>query len=221
MALALLFARLLLIIVLLLAGLTKLADRPGSQKALNDFGLPQALARPIGRALPLGEIVLAIGLASAWAWWAAIGTLGLLLAFIASISIQLVRGRRPACHCFGRLHSAAVGPSTLVRNSLLALLATLVICFGRQSTSLSATSWLMAWPLGQQVTLIAAVIAIGLMLGEGWLLLHTLRQQGRLLLRIEETERRLAQAVMVGETPGQKQPMVSLPAYTYDPNKNG
>src|SRR5258708_798708 len=138
MALALLFARILLAVVLLIAGLAKLADRPGSQKALNDFGLPQALARPMGRALPLGEIALAIGLASAWAWWAALGTLELLLVFIASISFQLVRGRRPSCHCFGQLRSAAVGPSTLARNGLLALLATLVVCFGHQSTSLSA-----------------------------------------------------------------------------------
>ena len=47
-------ARLLLAVVLLIAGLAKLADRSGSQKALNDFGLSQALARPVGRALPLG-----------------------------------------------------------------------------------------------------------------------------------------------------------------------
>src|ERR1700724_856991 len=113
MALALLFARLLLAVVLLIAGLAKLADRPGSQKALNDFGLPQALAKPMGRVLPLGEIALAVALVlQTWAWWAALGTLGLLLVFIASISFQLVRGHRPACHCFGRLHSAAVGPST-------------------------------------------------------------------------------------------------------------
>ncbi len=80
-----------------------------------------------------------------------------------------------------------------------------MVCFGHQSSSLSATSWLTAWLLGQQVTL----IAVGLVVGEGWLLLHTLRQQGRLLLRIEETERRLAQAAMMGETPGQEQPMAS------------
>lgn len=202
MALALLFARVLLVAVLLLAGLAKLADRSGSQKALSDFGLPQTLARLIGSILPVVEIALAVGLASAWAWWAAIGTLGLLLAFIASVSIQLARGRRPACHCFGRLHSATVGPSTLVRNGLLALLATLVIYFGHQSTSLSATSWLMAWPLELQVTFIAAVMAIGLMVGEGWLILRMLRQQGQLLLRIEEIERRPAQAAMVAETPG-------------------
>lgn len=212
MVLALLFARLLLAVVLLIAGLAKLVDWPGSQEALNDFGLPRALARPMGRALPIGEIALAVALVlRAWAWWAALGTLGLLLVFIASISFQLVRGRRPACHCFGRIHSAAVGPSTLARNGLLALLATLVVCFKDQSSSLSATSWFTAWSLEQQVTLIAMVIAVGLIAGEGWLLLHTLRQQGRLLLRIEEVEHRLAQAAMAAETPGQEQPMAVLP----------
>jgi DoxX len=59
MALALLFARLLLAVVFLLAGLAKLADRPGSQKALRDFGVPEALARPMGLVLPIAEIALA------------------------------------------------------------------------------------------------------------------------------------------------------------------
>jgi uncharacterized membrane protein YphA (DoxX/SURF4 family)/thiol-disulfide isomerase/thioredoxin len=222
MALALLFARLLLAVVFLIAGLAKLADWPGSQKALNNFGVPEALARLMGRVLPIGEMALAVALVSAkWAWWAALGALGFLLVFIAAISYHLARGHRPACHCFGQIHSAPVGPSTLARNILLALVATLVVWFGHDSTSLSATGWLMAWPLAQQVALIAAVIAVALMAGEGWLLLHTLRQQGRLLLRIERVESRLAQAGMVGEMPGQEQPMTGPPVGTKAPAFSG
>jgi len=222
MALALLFARLLLAVVFLIAGFAKLADLPGSQKALNNFGVPDALARPMGRVLPIVEMVLAVALVSTkWAWGAALGALALLLVFIAGISYNLAWGRRPDCHCFGQLHSAPLGPSTLVRTTLLALAAALVAWFGHGSSSLSATSWLTAWPLAQQVALIAALIAVALMVGEGWLLLHTLRQQGRLLLRIERVESRLAQAGMVGETPGQEQPMTGLPVGTKAPAFSG
>jgi hypothetical protein len=201
MALALLFARLLLAIVFLAAGLAKLADLAGTQKALRDFGVPEALVRPMGRAFPIGEIVLAVALVPRiWACWAALGALGVLLVFIACISYQLIRGRRTNCHCFGRLHSARVGPWMLARNILLAVFAALVAWFGHEGTSLSATSWLTAYPLPLQVALIAAIIAVTLIVGEGWLLLHVLSQQGRLLLRIEQVESRLAQAETVGDT---------------------
>ena len=222
MALALLLARLLLAIVFLIAGLAKLADLPGSQKTLHDFGVPEAFARPIGIVLPIAEITLAVALIPrTWACWAALGTLVLLLVFIAGISYNLARGRRPACHCFGQLHSAPAGPSTLTRNILLALLAALVVWFGRGSNSLSATSWFTVWSAAQQITLIATVIAITLVLGEGWLLLQSLRQQGLLLLRIERIESRLAQAGMMLEPAEQEQSMAGLPIGTQAPAFSG
>ncbi len=201
MALALLFARLLLAIVFLVAGLTKLADLSVTQKALRDFAVPEALVRPIGRILPIGEIVLAVALVPRTsACWAALGSLGLLLVFITGISYHLIRGRKPDCHCFGKLHSVHVGPWTLARNTLLAVFAALVAWFGYNGISLSATSWFTIYPLALQVALIAAIIAVALLVGEGWLLLHVLRQQGRLLLRIEQVESRLAQAEMMEDT---------------------
>jgi thiol-disulfide isomerase/thioredoxin len=222
MALALLFARLLLAIVFLIAGLAKFADRSGSQKALREFGVPEVLVRPMGIVLPIAEVALAVALVCrAWAWWAALGVLGLLLVFIADISYNLAHGRRFHCHCFGRLYSAPMGPSALARNTFLALLAALVIWFGRGSTCLSATSWFMAWSLAQRVTLIAAVIAVALMAGEGWLLLHTLRQQGRLLLRIERVESHLTQEGMVVEMSEQTQPLIGLPVGTKAPAFSG
>lgn len=195
MTLVLLLARLLLAVVFLIAGLAKLADQPGSQKALSDFGVPQILAKPLRIGLPLGEMALAVALVSArWAWYGAIGALVLLLVFIASITYQLVQGRRPACHCFGQLHVAPVGPPLFVRNSLLVLIASLVVWYGRGSTELSATRWLAARLVTQQMTLFAVVIVVVLMVGEGWFLLQMLSLQGRLLLRIERVEGQLAEA---------------------------
>lgn len=211
MAFALLFVRLLLAVVFLIAGLAKLVDLPGSQQALRGFGVPVALAWPMGIVLPIGEMALAAALISqTWARWGALGALGLHLVFIASISYNLAQRRRPGCHCFGRLHSTPVGPSTLARNTLLALAAALVAWFGRGSTALSMTSLLTVWPLAQQAALIVALIAVVLVASEGWLLLLTLRQQGRLLLRIEQAESRLAQAEIVGEIPGQEPPRENL-----------
>ncbi len=222
MASVLLLARLLLSIIFLIAGFAKLADLSGSQKALHNFGVPEVLARPLGIVLPIAEIATAIVLVSAtWAWYGAIGAFVLLLVFIAGISYNLARGRNPNCHCFGQLHSAPVGPSTLARNALLALVAALVAWFGRGSTNLSATHWFTTWPLAQQITLIAVVIGIILIAGQGWLLLQTLSQQGRLLLRTERLEARLAQAGMVFGLPEQALPMAGLPIGTRAPAFSG
>ncbi|HXR64528.1 MAG TPA: MauE/DoxX family redox-associated membrane protein, partial [Ktedonobacteraceae bacterium] len=72
MTVAFLLARLLLSAVFLIAGLAKLADLPGSQRALHNFGVPEMLARPLGIVLPIVEIVTAIALVSAhWARYGA------------------------------------------------------------------------------------------------------------------------------------------------------
>src|SRR5690242_15962461 len=122
MDIALLVSRLLLTLVFLVAGLAKLADLSESRKAMVDFGVPAFLVAHLGIGLPLTELTIAIALLPAsTAWWGAIGTLALLLIFIAAISYNLARGRKPDCHCFGQIHSEPVGWPTLFRNSLLAL----------------------------------------------------------------------------------------------------
>jgi hypothetical protein len=55
----LLIARLLLALVFMLAGVAKLADRKGSKQAVIDFGVPIALAAPLGVLLPLAELAVA------------------------------------------------------------------------------------------------------------------------------------------------------------------
>lgn len=212
MGVALLLARLLLSITFLVAGLAKLADLPGSQDALHGFGVPEALARPLGILLPLAELAVSLALLSTrWTWYGASGACALLLIFCVGISYNLARGRRPDCHCFGQLHSAPVGPSTLVRNTVLALLALLVAWFGYRNSGPSVTYWFTSWPLAQQITLLAVIIALLLLACGGWLLLHTLSQQGRLLLRIERLESRLAQAGIIFGMPEQEQPVTGLP----------
>ena len=195
MSIVLLLARILLALIFLVAGLAKLADLAGSRQALRDFGVPSVLAKPFGVLLPLAELAVAVALLpSSSAWFAAVGALVLLLLFVAGISVNLVQGRTPACHCFGQLHSAPAGPWTLVRNLVLAALAGVVVDFGRSNAGLDLGSWFGTLALGSRIELIGGVIVLALLVGEGWLLWHVLRQQGRLLLRLEATEARLAEA---------------------------
>jgi uncharacterized membrane protein YphA (DoxX/SURF4 family)/peroxiredoxin len=122
--LALLVARLLLAAVFFLAGVSKLADRKGAGKALTDFGLPPALAHPLSWLLSVTEIAVAVALVPlALAWYGACAALTLLIIFVIVVAINLARGRSTDCHCFGQLHSAPVGRSTLIRNGILGGLA--------------------------------------------------------------------------------------------------
>jgi uncharacterized membrane protein YphA (DoxX/SURF4 family) len=110
-----LIARLLLALVFSIAGVAKLADQAGSRQAIVDFGVPAPLATPLGIVLPLTELAVAAALIPvATAWGAAIGALALLLLFIGGIVINLARGHKPDCHCFGQLHSAPAGWKTLI-----------------------------------------------------------------------------------------------------------
>src|ERR671916_1446296 len=131
MNLVLLVIRLLLAAVFVVAGVAKLADRKGSRQAIIDFGVPAGLGSPLGILLPLAELVCAVALIpSATAWWGAVGTLTLLILFVAGIGINLARGRKPECHCFGQLHSAPAGWKTLARNVVLSAIAGFVLWAG-------------------------------------------------------------------------------------------
>src|SRR5919107_3979977 len=141
MGTALLIARLLLAGIFLVAGVAKLADRTGSRQAVIDFGLPGALAAPLGILLPLAELAVAAALIpTSTAWWGALGALALLLLFVAGIGANLARGRKPDCRCFGQLHSAPAGWSTLARNAVLAALAAFVVWRGYDGVGPSALS---------------------------------------------------------------------------------
>src|SRR5215203_3608041 len=190
---ALLIARLLLAAVFTLAGVAKLADREGSRQVIVDFGAPSAIAAPLGLLLPLAELVVAATLLSAsTAWWGALGALTLLSVFVVGISINLARGRKPDCHCFGQLHSAPAGWKTLARNGALAAVAGFVLWEGYDGVGPSALDWLGVLTTAQLIGIIAGVVVLALLAGQWWFLIHLLRQNGRLLVRVEALERTLA-----------------------------
>src|SRR5260221_3225850 len=186
MSLVLLFVRFLLAVIFVVAGLAKLADRAGSQKALQDFGLPAALAQPLGLLLPLAELAVTVALLlPVTDWWGALGALLLLFLFVGGISYNLARGRTPDCHCFGQLHSAPAGWPTLIRNLVLAAVAGLVVGFQQQYAAPDVLGWFGALALAQRIELLVGVVVVALLAVESWVLLKVLSQQGRLLLRLE------------------------------------
>jgi thiol-disulfide isomerase/thioredoxin len=192
-SIALLFARLLLALVFAIAGAAKIADHQGSRQAIVDFGIPSALAAPLGLLLPLAELAVAATLLpTSTAWWGALGALGLLLIFVAGISINLARGRKPDCHCFGQLHSAPAGWKTLARNGVLAVVAGFVLWEGYDGAGPSALSWLGALSTVQLLGIIGGVLVLALLAGQWGFLVHLLRQNGRLLVRLEAVEATLA-----------------------------
>ncbi|MGI8854970.1 MAG: MauE/DoxX family redox-associated membrane protein [Thermomicrobiales bacterium] len=191
MALALLLARLVLSAVFLVSGIAKLMDRPGSRKAVEDFGVHAALAGPSAILLPVAELTVAVALlVRASAWYGALGALLLLLLFVAGISVNMARGRAPDCHCFGQLHSEPVGWRTLARNGVLIVIAAFVAWRGRTDAGLSTTGWLTDRTGFERAVVIAGLIGLVLFIAQGWLLLHLLEQHGRLLIRLDEMEAR-------------------------------
>jgi hypothetical protein len=107
--------------------------------------------------------------------WGTIGALALLLLFIVGIGANLARGRKPDCHCFGQLYSAPAGWKTLVRNGGLAAIAGFVVWQEWQGkVGPSAVGWLGALSVFQFLAIAGAVVALGLLAGQWWLLLHLL-----------------------------------------------
>ena len=152
----LLLIRLFLFGVFVLAGITKLLDREGSEKALKDFGVPGDLAKPVATALPIAEI--AIGLMFLFvstSWLGAIAGLLLLMVFIGGMIYQIAQGNAPDCHCFGQIHSEPVGKSSLIRNIGFAILALLLVARGSDGQGLDLSS--------SPNDMLQAVIALGIL----------------------------------------------------------
>ena len=178
MELVLLIIRLVLFGIFAVAGIGKLLDLEGSEKAVKVFGVPEPLAKPLGILLPIAELVFAfcllfVGLS----WIGAIGALLLLVAFIIGMFVQMMSGNAPDCHCFGQIHSEPVGWKSLTRNFLIALLPIALIAAGRED---------QGHPLGETDAQVAqnvmlAILFVGFVVAASYL--HRLTRENRKLAR--------------------------------------
>jgi peroxiredoxin/uncharacterized membrane protein YphA (DoxX/SURF4 family) len=178
-------ARLLLVVVFLASGVAKLVDRASLRRAFVAFGVPSKLLG-VAPLLPATELAIAILLVpDSSARWAGLAGLSLLLLLSAAVISNLAQGRRPPCHCFGNLSRAPISWRTLVRNGLLIGLAAIVV---RGDGPPSITARLAQLPLIDGVELVLLIGLLVLLAVFGLFSLNLLRQQGRLLARIEQLE---------------------------------
>jgi thiol-disulfide isomerase/thioredoxin len=197
--------RSLLALVFAISAFTKLVDRSGFKSALEGFGLPERLQVPITLLVPPLELAIAIALLPATSSWpAAACALVLLIVFSAAIVVSLARGRRPDCHCFGQLSSAPVSWRTLLRNGLLMAVAAAVVAGESAKNGPSMVSWATRLPLWGALGVVAVVVVIALVGTQTWMFVHVLRQNGRLLLRLDALETTLAHADFLTSQAGGK-----------------
>ncbi|HLL51862.1 MAG TPA: MauE/DoxX family redox-associated membrane protein, partial [Thermomicrobiales bacterium] len=190
-------ARLILAAVFVVSGISKLFDLSGSQAAMRSFGVPERMTRAGGIALPVAELVIAVLLIpAATARWGALLALILLLVFVAGIGYSLSRGRKFDCHCFGQLTTSEIGPPTLIRNAVLAVLAAFVAVsgFANDDPGPGITDVVRGLDTFEWLILLIGVILLAALAGVSWLLVHLLGQNGRLLVRLDAIEAALEDA---------------------------
>jgi len=198
MGLVILGLRLLVTGVFGLAAVSKLVNRPQFVDALGELAVPGWLIGPVASGLPLLELGVAVALVDpATSWWAAWLSVLMLGCFSVVVGVALLRGRSPDCACFGGVRSTRIGAHTMVRNALLGLAAAALVIAGpdRQGPDPVGRLSLLS---GSAV--IEASLAAGLLIVVGcggWLFIQVLRQNGRLLVRVEDLERRLGPSVNV------------------------
>lgn len=180
----LLLIRLFLFGVFALAGVGKLLDLEGSERAIKGFGVPDDLAKPAAFVLPAAEIVIAfMFLARTTAWAGAILALLLLLVFTAGMIVQMAKGNAPECHCFGQIHSEPVGKTSLLRNIGFAILALFLTAQGRSNQGLGLTQF--------STDMLQAVLLFGLLILFGVAVIYLKKifeQQVQIQRRIEILE---------------------------------
>jgi uncharacterized membrane protein YphA (DoxX/SURF4 family) len=177
--------RLSLAAVFVLAGVTKLRRPASTRQDLGEWGLP-TWAIP-GASVGLPAIELAVAAMLLIEPFAAVGAacaFGLLVLFSSLIGINLWRGHRPACACFGTLTRARIGPGTLARNVVfLAVACALLIPPQDLPVAFSA-------PYVPSALTIALIAMASVIAFQAWWGLQMWRQHGRLIVRIEQLEGR-------------------------------
>ncbi len=194
MDIAILIARMGLAAVFLVAGAGKLADLPGSRQAVAGFGVPKRLANLFGTLLPLVEMVLALLLlVPLTAWWGAVGAAALLVLFLAGMSRSIMRGEAPDCHCFGQIHSEPVGRSTIARNGILLVIAIFAASVNPRRNAPGIAGWTSRLTTAETI-LAFLIIGVAVLLVAQWIvILETVRQNGRLLVRLDTLVTTLAE----------------------------
>jgi uncharacterized membrane protein YphA (DoxX/SURF4 family)/thiol-disulfide isomerase/thioredoxin len=203
-----------LICVFLLAGITKLLDVDKSRDGIESFGLPRWAAKILGVVLPLVELAAAIALLAGIAFVGEAIMLGLLVAFIAAIAINIGLGRKPVCSCFGAMSSKPVGWGTLARNFGLVAVAVISLLAPRERFTSDFSAHLKRLNNFQQFSIAISCAILGAIL---YLVLKLFRKNSHLIARLR--------AIKTGRERSAQEESVQWPisvAYRFDlPNAAG
>lgn len=138
-------ARLVVAAVLAVAAVQKVAGRVSLRAQLRGFGIPDGLTGSLVVLLPLAELLVAILLVAlvdaTWPAWLAFALLG---AFTALVGVNLARGLRVPCPCFGAARAVPISAWTIARNGWLLALALI----GTGSTTDASVAPTLALTLG-------------------------------------------------------------------------
>ena len=170
MELILSVGQILLAAILIIAAFAKLASLSRTRQSLEGFGVPAEWIVPASWALPLAELLSGfLLLLPATAWWGAVAAFLLFNVFNAVIAYNLALGRRPDCNCFGQLHSAPVGRSTLARNLGFTLAAAAIVLLRSPTGS-------QTWSVEANLVVLGASLAALSVIAILWLLVQSLKQ---------------------------------------------
>ncbi len=198
--------RLALAAVFLISGIAKAVSPRGTAGAARDLGVPSALTPAVAALLPAAELAVAalLALTPTVTVGGAVAA-GLMACFTALVAANLIRGRRPACACFGALSAQApIGPATLARNAILLAASLAVLVAALLPGACSAGCYDAAG--GRQVA-IGGALAVLVGIGIGVVLILSLSAEvGRLAGRVRDLEATL------GRAPSAPRPEVDLAA---------
>ncbi len=141
----LLIARFIIGCVFIVSGLGKLFSFPSLKDEILDYGLPlsDGQVQTVAYSLPFVELILGVlNFVGFSLRIISLLEIFLLLIFTCAIAINVRRGRRFSCHCFGS-SSAVIGPMTILRNGLLLALAFWI--FLSTSLTVSLVSSVILW----------------------------------------------------------------------------
>lgn len=190
----LLLCRLMLAGTFAVAGVAKIRAPKAFAEGMQGFGVPSSLQRMLATTLPWAELgVAALLLTGSMAWPAAVAALLLLILFTGLIALRLMQGLRPACNCFGQVSAAPIGGWTLVRNLALSACALLIVLAGRSATHVDAITAFANWNFSGDVMPFLLLLLCLLTGAATWLVFQLMAQHGRLMLRLDNLELRLAQ----------------------------
>jgi hypothetical protein len=198
--------RLILAAVLLVSAGAKAMAPRRTAAAARDLGVPSALGPAVAVLLPVAEVTVAVTLIVTGTVVVG-GVLATLLtaAFTAVVAGNLIRGRRPACACFGALSGhAPIGPATLVRNAVLLAASVAVLVAALLPGRCGAGCYDGAG--ARDVAVAGGLVAVALV-GAGAVLIHALATAvGRLTARVQALE------AAAGRLPSASAAGVDLPA---------